>query len=395
MFAIKGIQLLITTGLSVAALSSGNAQAFTFTEIANTNTSDFTDFQATAINDLGEVAFTAEAAGQLGIFQGDGGAITPLFPSSLGLNTVEGIDFNSAGVVAFTENSTPGVFTSDGTVSTLIINPDTALGQIGFLPDAFSAPDINESGAIAVVANNFGSGEQALYLTEAGVGSTIAEAPEFDIFRFSLNNNNEVTFFAISGAAPDGDAIFLSEDGGAPTPLPDPLGFGTIEGPTLNDGGTVAYDTLFVNDEGAAVQGIFIQNGEEVTLKADITGDFNSLDRPAINNAGELVFLAQLETGESGLFSGSDPVGDRIIATGDDLFGATVTGLDFTQQTGLNNSGQLTFNASFADGSIGVYRADPEEGNPQPVPEPTAVLTTLVVGIVGLASQQRSRNPRA
>ncbi|MEL6780093.1 MAG: choice-of-anchor tandem repeat NxxGxxAF-containing protein, partial [Cyanobacteria bacterium J06597_16] len=391
MLATKSARLLIATGLSFAALSGARAQAFTFTEIANTKTSDFTGFQATAINDLGEVAFTAEAAGQLGIFQGDGGAIAPVVPFGAGLVDIEGIDFNSDGTVAFSDNSTPGLFTSDGNIITPIVTPATALGQLGFLPDAFSAPDINEAGSVAFQASDFGTGDLSLHLFEGNAITTIAKSPGFDIFRFSLNNNNDVAFFAIAAVADDGDAIFLRESAGAPVPLPDPLSFGTIEGPTLNDSKTVAFDTLFLNDEAESLQGIFIQNDEDISLIVDTSGDFNTFTRPAVNNTGSLVFGAGLDNGDLGLFAGADPVSDRVIAIGDDFFGSTVTALSFTQQTGLNNLGQFTFNANFADGSTGVYRADFEQDDAQAVPEPTSVLTLLAVGLMGLTSQQRRR----
>ncbi|MEO0707615.1 MAG: PEP-CTERM sorting domain-containing protein, partial [Cyanobacteria bacterium J06649_5] len=188
-----------------------------------------------------------------------------------------------------------------------------------------------------------------------------------------------------------GDAIFLRESAGAPVPLPDPLGFGTIEGPTLNDGKAVAFDTLFLNDEAESLQGIFIQDDADISLIVDTSGDFSTFTRPAINNASSLVFGAELDNGDIGLFAGADPVSDRVIAIGDDFFGSTITALSFTQQTGLNNLGQFTFNANFADGSTGVYRADFEQDDAQAVPEPTSALTLLAVGLMGLTSQQRRR----
>ena len=391
MSTVSGIRLLITTSLSLAVFTGASAQAFTFTEIANTKSSDFTGFQSTAINNLGEVAFTAEAVGQVGIFQGDGGAVSTLIPFTTGLTDIGDIDFNSAGTVAFSKNSIPGIFTSDGVVTTTIISPDTALGKIGFLPNTYTAPDINEAGAIAFRATDFGTSKSALFLAKGGTTTVIAESPEFDILRFSLNNNNEVAFFAISDAAADGDAVFLSENGGAPVPLPDPLGFGTVEGIALNDSGMVAFDTLFLDNMDVPLQGVFTQNGGNVIPIVDTSGSFSSFGRPALNNAGVPVFTAELDTGEVGLFAGPDPVNDRIIAIGDKLFGSTVTSLGFIEQTGLNNSGQLTFGASFADGSTGIYRTSLEEKEPQPIPEPNSVLSLLGIGLVGFTIRQLSR----
>ena len=51
--------------------------------------------------------------------------------------------------------------------------------------------------------------------------------------------------------------------------------------------------------------------------------------------------------------------------TGDALFGSTVTDLQF-YSTGLNNRGQVAFRAALADGTLGIYRADPWQAVPEP-----------------------------
>ncbi|MEO1684762.1 MAG: hypothetical protein AAFS06_16060, partial [Cyanobacteria bacterium J06631_12] len=131
-----------------------------------------------------------------------------------------------------------------------------------------------------------------------------------------------MAFFSIAATAPDGDAIFLDDIVGAPIPLPDPQGFGTIEGIVLNDDGTVVFDTTFNDAEGDSVQGIFIQKGEDITLLVDSSGDFTNFERSApINNAETVVFSAGLETGGNGIFTGPDPVADKVIAVGDTLLG--------------------------------------------------------------------------
>ena len=50
---------------------------------------------------------------------------------------------------------------------------------------------------------------------------------------------------------------------------------------------------------------------------------------PSINDAGAVAFFATLDAGGSGIFTGPDPTTDVVIRTGDLLFGATVTALDF------------------------------------------------------------------
>ena len=102
----------------------------------------------------------------------------------------------------------------------------------------------------------------------------------------------------------------------------------------------------------------------------------------SLNDAGTVAFLADLRAGGSGLFTGSDPVADRIIGTGDALFGSVVTGLSFYRD-GLNNNGELAFRATLADGRQVIARAV--------IPEPgtLALLAGAAVPGVGLALRRR------
>lgn len=393
MNSLRPIPLVTGIGASFMLLLSPSAEAFTFVEIANTKTSDFTDidFSAYAINDLGSVAFVAELDGEDGIFAGDGGLVSTVVDSSDGFTSFSFVDINSAGTVVFNDGAAPGIYTQSGGVITPLITGASSLGQIGFSvggASPFLTPIINEAGVVAFFASN--AAQEGLFTIDGGVITAIAESPDFDIFRFSLNNNGEVAFFALSGLAPDGDAVFVSDGVGLPTPLPDPLGFGTVETGVINDDGTVVFDVLFVNDMGDAVQGIFTQNGAQLDLVVDSSGGFASFGRPAINNQENLVFDAGLDLGSFAIFAGPDPVADRVVGIGDMLFGSTITSINFTQETGLNNQGQFAFTASFDDGSIGIFRADPEDSDFQPVPEPMSGLGLLAIGAVGAIARLRN-----
>ena len=84
---------------------------------------------------------------------------------------------------------------------------------------------------------------------------------------------------------------------------------------------------------------------------------------PAINSAADVAFDARLDDFVTqGIFTGGDPVVDRVIATGDTLDGRTVQGLTFCEE-GLNDSGQLGFIAMLEDADspsgfrMAVFRA--------------------------------------
>ncbi|MEO0984090.1 MAG: choice-of-anchor tandem repeat NxxGxxAF-containing protein [Cyanobacteria bacterium J06639_14] len=403
MAILKNIPLVTAIAASFTLLTSASAEAFTFVEIANTNAPEFTDIDtsAYAINDLGEVAFVGDTMGQSGIFVGDGGAISTVVDPAEGFDNIAFVDINSAGTTVFHDINTTAIYTVNGGVITPILNEGSSLGQIGFTIGGFvplDSPVINEAGVVAFKAANSDIDREGVYVIEGGVVTTIVDDPNIDIFRFALNNNGEVAFSgleSVTNLTTDGLGAFFSDGMGPLIAFPDPLEFGTdfatVEGPTLNDDGTVAFDRLFIDEMGNPRQGIFTQNSEGAVLIVDDSGEFsNSFQRPAINNQGNIVFAAGLDVGSPGIYTGPDPVADRLIGIGDMLFGATITGLSFTQQTGLNNQGQIAFTASFDDGSVGIFRADPEDSDMPSVPEPMSVLGLLAVGAAGVVAQRHT-----
>jgi hypothetical protein len=74
-----------------------------------------------------------------------------------------------------------------------------------------------------------------------------------------------------------------------------------------------------------------------------------------------VAFAATLSAGGGGVFTGGDPAADKVIATGDELDGATVTEVHLFRQ-GLNDNGQVAFFARLDDGTSGIFRADPVWG---------------------------------
>lgn len=118
--------------------------------------------------------------------------------------------------------------------------------------------------------------------------------------------------------------------------------------------------------------GVFVWDGARVVMIADIQGPFARFHAATINDSGRVAFLAVLDDGGMGVFTGQDPLVSKIIATGDPLFGSTVVSLSLAAPS-VGESGQLSFWAMLADGTQGIYRADP----PDPVP------TVLVHGFCG------------
>ena len=122
--------------------------------------------------------------------------------------------------------------------------------------------------------------------------------------------------------------------------------------------------------------GIFLGNGKTLTQAFTSTPGFDTSGPASINNFDNLAFQANYSpTGSSfdGIYTGQDPVQDKVIQTGDALGGSTVTALTYGNDA-LNDSGQVVFWAELANGTSGIYTATP-------VPEPsTAILALFAIG---------------
>jgi hypothetical protein len=138
--------------------------------------------------------------------------------------------------------------------------------------------------------------------------------------------------------------------------------------PELDEGTVAFYRTFFeeTNEETNQVFEVVTIDAEgALTTVADTRGEFASFGfrPPSLNKAGDVAFLAELDSGGSGIFVGPDPVADRVIRTGNTLDGAEVTGLNFCEE-GLSDSGELAFTAMFEDPDtfetrVAVFRAKP------------------------------------
>ena len=246
------------------------------------------------------------------------------FDSQYDYITLDFPSINNAGVLAFRQetNYTTSILTKDG-----VTLDEVVLGQ------ELIQPLINNVGTVTYIHDNtVGNGESTI-VTNDGTNKTVI-ADTTGIPRLS-------NFIEIG-----------SSEGGF----------------SLNNKGTVAFYTVTYDATGAGVgNAILTSNGTTRTTIADVSGSFSSLSTPSINDLGTVVFLASLNQGGQGIFTGPDSVRDKVITTGDSLSGSTVTSLSFGRGSkGLNNSGQVAFLAQLANGTSGIFRADPDSPTPTP-----------------------------
>lgn len=426
-FVCPGILL----GLCCSLLGNQSAEAasFNFTKIADNQNSLLTGYKdwTGAINDQGTVAFYAGSGfGNGGIFTGTGKGqeITTVFnhdilaefyPNPYPPNVPPAnyfirpsVDINDQNTVAFTGgafflggyDSRQGIFIADknkiktvtefspsgrlegrGLMNLDLNNQNSIMTLIGGA-GAFIAPY-----STITLYNNINQSNPSSTLIAQGTYDNYFKGGIGDISSVSLNNQGTVAFSAryqdLSAPNPE-NRLFISQ-GNSLTSITTDVNLNTNI--ALNDLDELIFQSSDFNSE----PGIFSLKNGTITNLVNSQGLFSSFESIDINNQGTLAFSAILDTGEKGIFSGADTVKDKVIGVGDFLFGSTITELNFFGDKGLNNKGQIAFYAELADGTKGIFRADPSSSSPKPVPEPTSIFSLLALGVWGLSSRRQSR----
>lgn len=393
--ALEKLSVATAVGMTLSLLTTGAANAYTFTKIADTNDPFREIFNfSSPINDQGTVAFRAvvNTAAVVGVFSGSGGAITTIADRTTG----SFLDFgtpaiNNEGTVAFYAFLGPGktgIFTASGGTITTIADTSGLFSEIG--NGWPSNPAINDQGTVVFRAS-LRSGGDGIFTASGGVITTIADTNgRFSDFFYAaspaINNEGTVVF---SAALDNGNEGIFASSGGVITTIAETSGpFSCfVDLPLINNRGTLAFEAPL--DTGSC--GVVTSSNGVVTTIADTSGSFSYVSPYGINEEGTVALFAELDAGGEGFFISSGAVTNKVIATGDALFGSTVTSLSGLTN-GLNNSGQLSFYAALADGTEGIFRADPE---PEQVPEPASVLGLLTAGALGVGMWRKRQQGQA
>jgi hypothetical protein len=393
-FAVVVGVLAMALGVMLSTEQAQAAPQYTFTKVADSAQDGFDpfSFECSAINNRGDIAFRTARASRRGtqLIQGiyranaDGMKLTTITEVGDGFDFLGQIpSINDEGQVSFALRDftqrgpnfleTQSVMRGSGMKPTTIATTADDFNRFGF------EPTVNNEGVVAFKADldniDTFDNDNGLFSGQDGKRANItthylssnSQFSEFGtLSRPSINNLGDIAFEeSVDGESTSG--IFVTEEGGFKTiAAPDPNV--NVGRPNLNDAGTVAFHRFF-NDR--AGEELVTVNDGQLTVVADTSGPFQSFGftfvgftPPALNNNGDVAFLADLDTGGSGIFVGPDPVADRVIGTGDTLDGSTVTNLRFCDE-GLNDSGQLAFQATFDDPNVpdgrrvAIYRATP------------------------------------
>jgi hypothetical protein len=301
-----------------AAITGGFLSVFTYDQpIAQTFEGRCTSgCFMTSINDAGTVAFVGSRTVTSNgialydepiVFTVDANDVTPL---AQGLDLENSVSINNEGNVAFSRQSGPygGVYVAQG----------KSVNRISNHTGPFAYPVINNNGTVAFFAY---STEGTSIVTGSGGALTTNARDKTDAFpAFVLDSTGTLAF---------------------------------------NDKGTVA----FISHLKGGKTGIVKADGGRFSTIADNTGAYERFSTVALNNTGKVVFQAYLrgatpDRPETGIYTGADPVANKVIAVGDPLFDSTVAQLALWRD-GLNDAGQIAFLATLADGREVIGRTEP------------------------------------
>lgn len=347
----------ITLLLNLLASGKSLANTFTFTKIADSNNSGILDFFGGrgTLNDNGTVVFQANPVGvpDFGIFTGGSGDGVTTIVTTTGSNFAVGEPtINIKNTIAFTGRLNIG---EQGTFifrNGILTNINSAL-----FPTTSSAPALDIKNVVSL--KGFQDNVQGIFSINNGKTTTIADTKGvFSNFEENPASNNRGKLVFIAGLDTGGQGVFFSSGRGRKIVTisnTDGLFSQFFFKPAIND----RDDVAFAAELDTGVQGIFSYSpGRGITTVVDSSGPFSRVFNPAINNKGRIAFVAELDTGGKGIFTGSNPTVDKVISTGDTLLTSTVVNVSLLNK-GLNNSGQIAFGVQLADGTTGIFRAEP------------------------------------
>ena len=326
---------------------------------------------------------------------------------------INGEGLNASGQVVFygqltgatgSPSTDQGIFIRDSASSpTRVARSGQAFGPASAAFESFwLRPRINDAGHVAFIAeltNTPGgnSDDTGIFIsrtpggltTIAREGDTVPNGDgtfsdlDFNGNHLSMNNSGQVAFRGLLSGTGSREGLFVG-DGVDPLRTiarfgdSAPDGDGTIRlvsSPVINDTGQIAFWMQFQNTSGQGLgdNGYYLSSPSgaiervvRLGQQAPGGGTFAYLSWMALNNAGQVAFVSELNafgSGERGLFLFDPEDGlTEIVRVGDTFLGSTIDFLLFAENNasydiengGLNDHGQVAFDFHLADGRNGI-----------------------------------------
>jgi hypothetical protein len=274
-----------------------------------------------SINESGDTSFTAFlSSGAIEVLRAGGASMTTI-ASTAGEFRAFGDDtsLNDAGEVAFTaqlDTEERGLFSGTGGAVTTHYTS--------------ASPVLVDGVVTALAGGNFG--------------------------RPSINAGGEIAFWDRVDAPVQGEGIFAGRSGVFRTLGPTDRsynGAGDRGDANNNDLGIGAFETSFVDENGAFVTALATSDDGVLSIVADTLGDYEAFGfyAPAINNHGQVVFMEALSgNAVDGIFTGPNPKKDAIITSKEKLDGLRILSESFRIcAEALNDSGEVVFIVDLLD----------------------------------------------
>lgn len=357
----KALKFIVVSGLLCAAVlgflhfsfSHDRTVSYQFTKIADTRGGVFRSFYLSpSIDGQGMVLFRANlTGGGQGIFQSDGLITTQIATTTEKFEAFRGSPAvsDNGKIVFLGSRSSEDFGYSRGTdITGDFLYSNEEFVELGDLV-------INNGGMLAFKGKKARGRRQynQVFLGDGGRPIAIPDSKNNQIGKLSLNNHGHVVFST-------GDKIYVS-DGKTTRLLTDGVKeYFLFYRPVINDFGMVVVQTASEPRKGWIIKHLVVISDGQVQVLASTQGPFHDLvSSHAVNNHGKIVFIAVLESGLTGLFTGPNPVRDVVIKQGGQLFGAKIVEGPVFSNRGFNDAGQIVFYARLEDGTEGIYRADP------------------------------------
>lgn len=353
----------------------------------------FDGFEPPALNDNGQAAFSADVVpsgggdDSEGIYLGGASSLENIVRGGHPTPSGDGVfdefsnpTLNGSGQVAFSAELSgtsgegdEGLYRggSDSVVQLARAGQPGPDGEGVFANDFGDEPPLNDAGQAAVIVDQIvdidGTEEETIFRGDGGSATTIARrGGELDnVNQPAINDAGQVAFDATTSAAV-GDNVLLRDDGAVRTQIvrqddPTPSGDGDFQGfgdPALNDAGELAFVASLTNtsDDSSNDGGVFRSDGAshaEIAREGDPApggdGELRFFSAPAINESGQTAFQASLR-GASGpdlneaLFLGSGGPLTEIARLGQTAPEGAGEIVDLGDPA-LNDAGQVAFEA--------------------------------------------------
>lgn len=306
-----------------------------------------------SVNDEGDVAFISRMGNDPNEIYVHGffGGMTTISRITAGGDEL-GLDSNplisNNGTVTFlgtAPENVRGVYQGTGVGVTTLADSN---GDATF----FQQPSVNNFGEVAYIG--FNTGVSGIYFASPGGGSVLIEdanGPRSSFGPPVLNDEADVAYTAFRDSGGSGIIVDDSGTGIVEFYTTDHaegfLGFGD---PAIN-----LFGATFIGVDSSGDVGIFYATSDTIETIAHEDDGFSNLSQPAITKNGEIVYVGQGAGFSKGIYYDLGPGLDNglLVGTGQELFGSTVTGLEF-EADGLSSLGFVTFIYGLADGRSGI-----------------------------------------